>query len=176
MLYEELKQKRNLVLIEKDKYKYILYALDKKELKLIEDDFEDYSSGVELECDFIKDVIMGGNIDETQDFHCKELIPLNKVHTIRPTERFEKKERIPEYKCYHTNELHIERSRCNNVIVHEDKLSSFKCACERIQSKYFVVVKEKKEIENTIITQLVNEIVSNEFLLNKLEVDGNIQS
>lgn len=139
MLYEELKKKRSIVLRQEKQEKYTLYQISKKEAKELESELEYFNLGQgfidqEVSCDFLKLIVLGGNINETKESDIKDFIPLMIVHKVKPTERFEKLERIAEYPCYSSNRL--------STIVHEDKLSSFKCACKKLQTEYFVVLRE----------------------------------
>lgn len=141
MLYEELRRKENIVLRQEKNERYVLYQLKKKEVKELELELEYFNIGVgfvdegeNYTCDFLKLVILCGNINEIKELHVRDLIPLMIVHRTKPTEKFEKLERIAEYPCYSSSKL--------STIVHEDKLSSFKCACKKLQTDYFVVLKE----------------------------------
>lgn len=142
MLYEELIKKRSLVLLKDVKHLYVLYALSKQEQKDLESNLEYFNLGVgfieesneRFIYDFLKQVNMTGCIDEVTDYHVKDIIPLDHINTIKASDRGERDEKIAEYPCYSSNKL--------STIVHEDKLSSFKCACSKLQTKYFVVLKE----------------------------------
>lgn len=140
MLYEQLKTKRNLVLYESDYFKYVLYSLNKEEAESLEvslsiDELGEFVSMTtnDNKCDFISLICMGGHIKDVKEKDCY-FIPIFKVHGIK----------IKEYCCYSKEKDNI----FNNVKIHEDALSSFKCACEKIQTTYFIVLKENKYDRN----------------------------
>ena len=141
MLLKELKQRNGIILSENENDIYIIYPSNKEEVETLTqykiDNLHD-------KCDYLEVLDMCGHISEVQNTHVKDIIKEIKVHK---EQHFSDNGRTtfklyPEYRCYQENK---NKSASNNVICHEDKVSSFKCVCERIQSGYFIVVKLKRE-------------------------------
>lgn len=119
----------------KDLANYVLYSLTESEKNEIENDFQNNNES----CDFIDLICIGGSITEPTNSDIKHFIPIINIITEKDLYNNKKLKSIFEYKCYQTNDL---KNPCNNVIVHEDCLSSFLCACEKLQTKHFVILKE----------------------------------
>lgn len=82
---------------------------------------------------FIMSVDMCGSLNEVKVSYCEEMIEHTKHNKTQ-----EKK-----YKCY-SGYQSIPQS--NNTI-HEDALSSFKCACNFLQTNHFIVLKLNKNVD-----------------------------
>lgn len=147
MLIAELKNRQNLLLKESVSYIFTLYASSKREVKEIEEllalnldepdeRFNNYNflfiDGITID--------MVGNISEVKEKHLEGLIPLRKKHTLKGLEYGDKDEIINEHVCYCGKDYPN-----NNIILHEDKLSSFNCACQKLQIVYFIVLKERRD-------------------------------
>lgn len=143
MLYEELKLRNNIVLKEEDEFNfaYILYKIKKEEVEGIFKAYNKYSISKKIEEDgsysFVQYLDMIGTINDLTLFQVKNLIPKIKdwrVKSLISDLHYD----IPEYKCYQSinaDQVH------NNIILHECPLSSFKCACKRIEAEYFLVLR-----------------------------------
>lgn len=163
MLLSELKQRRNVVLLDNATIQFVLYPSNKEEIMRAEEllslgimPCDD--NGVITDFDFLKDINMCGHINEVHDLHCKEVIPLVKIHEDREYgERgYKNITYIQEHKCY---QEYMTPAANNNVIKHEDKLSSFKCACQKLQTNYFILIKQDKITDIVITEELVKEVL-----------------
>jgi hypothetical protein len=162
MEYEELKKRNSLLLLQDVDFKYVIYPITKEEKIDLELSLEDYRLGVgyvndytaEDKFDFIKMVNMCGCINEVTEKDCRDIIPLSKVHIVKNSQT--DIEKTFEYKCY-------TKSDKSKLIIHEDRLSSFKCACEKIGSRYFVVLREftyekiVKDVKTVLFTNLTQK-------------------
>lgn len=160
MLITELKSRRNVILKENEIEIFTLFPVDEDEVKEMEELFELGSNYKNDERSknydfafFDKEnkephLEMGGKLDEVKTVHISALIPKIKVHKIRDSEFRTKFTITNEFKCY---QEHKSISLNNNIIKHEEQLSSFRCACERIQTINFIVLKEyKTTVKETI--------------------------
>lgn len=141
MLHEELKNRKNIILLENESINVILYPITKEECKNIIDILS--KSNTEEFIDFNHLIDYCGEVSKTINGDLKDIIPIHKTYKNK---RYSEngREHIDytfEYKCHTENKNKVES---NNVIIHEDALSSFKCACEKLQTEYFVILKEKK--------------------------------
>jgi hypothetical protein len=85
----------------------------------------------------IKNIYMCGHIKEVTNKNCLDIIPIvREIKDPYDTNKYPKK--IKEYKCYFKND-----NKFNNVIIHEDALSSFKGACNLLNTEYFIVIRIK---------------------------------
>ena len=146
MLFKDLQQRRNIILKESTEHRYVLYAITEKELKSIQEPLildEDQEFILEevkqSEHDFLHMLYMGGDIRKTRLGSCKDIIETRKIHLLNGGETKESSELIVEYQCFQPNN---NKHPTNNVVCHEDKLSSLKCACERVNSKFYLILKE----------------------------------
>jgi hypothetical protein len=141
MLLAELKTRRQVILQEQEKYRYILYEATKQETNELFSEIEkvlrDHSYKSKT-FDFLSMIDFFGEIEDVNHYHVKDIIPTDKVHIIRG-DRPGKSEIVTENKCYQN---HKPRHPYNNIVVHEDKISSFKCACELAKTVSFIVLKE----------------------------------
>ena len=137
MLLIELKARTHVVLSEQRKYKYVLYKAIKQETEDLYEEIrkrlsdQNYKSEI---YDFLDMVDFFGEVDDVRHYHIKDIIPTVKTHVS-------KTETIHETMCYQN---HKEINKYNNIIIHEDKLSSFKCACELTKLEFFILLKEPK--------------------------------
>ena len=103
---------------------------------------------------FIKEIDSCGHISEVFNQHVKDYIPVWKVKQGQVDEGSKAKiKMVNEYFCYANKEK-------NYIIIHEDALSSFRCACNCIHAEYFYVIRnlieETKEVEHGTRTEEVN--------------------
>lgn len=147
MLYAELKNRTKLTLRETSTHRYILYSASKEETKYLPILYEKYKNNESLEneiyCDILDRLNLCGNIEDVNHFHIKDIIPIMKTHKMKAVHGINKDEEIEEYECYQQHKLKIVS---NNVIVHEDRVGSFRCACDLIRAENFIVLKEPKYI------------------------------
>jgi len=133
MSYEELTKRRSIVLNETDGFRYIMYPVTQEEGEQI------YELYTKKEIDYSEQVHLIAKLDDVIASFIKHLIPVSKVHKIRyvyaSITHFEE---VQEFKCYQDYNSKKE----NNVIIHEDRYSSLKCACQQIMSDTFIVLKQ----------------------------------
>lgn len=152
MLIAELKTRPNVVLKENNEVRHIIYPSNEKEVKELEM-ILDKSKSNEDQFRFLNDkwvkVNMSGYKNEVHSRHVEDIIPTIKIHNNESM--FEEGNFVKETCCYQEHKSKVP----NNVIKHEDKLSSFYCALELIKSDYFIVLEEDIELEK------LNNIVLN---------------
>lgn len=150
MLIIDLNNRPNLVLLERTTFRYLLYSSTKEETERV----EAFLTGkTEEAMSYINDlkllgleVDMVGHVDEVAPTHVSNIIP--KIHTYirKKLDHYDKMEVTHEFCCY---QEHAVPNKYNNIVKHEERLSSFKCACDKLQTKYFIVLKETlKEADN----------------------------
>lgn len=132
---------RKLVLKQNSLFQYLLFPSTQEEVTKAEELFHRKDNLTKEEKDLyplLPDLNMCGKLSEVSS--TSHVIDL--VHKIDSGH----------YKCYCGEEADIK----HNLILHEDPLSSFKCACQSLQADYFIVIKVardrqietfKKEIE-----------------------------
>ncbi len=130
MLYSELITRRSLVLQEKKNYKYVLYEATKEETDDLFEEIRKYSMDKENYRDekwgFLRFIDFFGEVDDVHHYHIKDMIPYEET-------------------CYQRHRI---ENPYNNIKVHEDKVSGFRCACERIRTKSFIVLRIPKAEED----------------------------
>lgn len=139
MLYAELITRRSLVLQEKKHYKYVLYEATKEETDDLFEEIRKYSQDKENYKDekwgFLRFVDFFGEVDDVFHYHIKDMIPHDET-------------------CYQRDKP---ENIFNNLKVHEDKLSGFRCACERINSKSFIVLRIPINHEDHVEEEQIQE-------------------
>lgn len=140
--------RRNIILKEDKEFKYILFPCNKEEHDFLDAQYDLFHYGQlnKEQSDFIKQIDMCGHILKTTENHCSNIIPLEKTHIFHETSDrgIKHKTVINEYKCYQEHK----KKSVNDLIKHEDKLSSFNCAIQLIDSLYFIVLKQKINGDN----------------------------
>lgn len=127
-----------------EQYSFILIATNKEGIKHTEMLLERYKElglrDLEGKEEFLNALYAYGNIDDVIEQQAKPFIPVYKIHK----DNDKGKETIKEYKCYCG-----ESNPINNVILHECPLSSLRCACSALDTKYFYIIKEITNGENS---------------------------
>lgn len=170
MLLETLQTRYKIILSETKNHKFVIYPSNQEEVELL----TDYKiSDSKDKCDYLDLLDMCGHVNEVQHTHVKDIIFEHKKHKEESFDWHGRKntEIKIEYTCYQPSK----KAPNNNVICHEDKVSSFKCACELLQTKYFIVLKEKiswmKEQEDLALTQM-NKDAEDLFCMTHKETNG----
>lgn len=132
-------EKEGFVLNKGNKNTYYLIKSDEIEVKMLEVLLNETIID-NTNYPFINNIFMCGHKKEVRIGDCLEIIPIKKVHIEKGIYFNSKPMNVAEYKCYSENE---NKQKSTNVIQHEDRLSSFKCACEVKQIDWFVILKIK---------------------------------
>lgn len=149
MIFSEILNRKNIVLLETSTKKFILYPSTKEEINNIEELLNNKEKN-----EFLNSINMCGHISEVLNIHCRDIIPIIKEHKEIEYDykNRETKSIIQEFKCY---QEHKQRSVNNNVIKHEDSLTSFRCACQLLNVEYFLIIKEDK-IELNLLKEFLD--------------------
>lgn len=145
MLLTTLKERKNVVLEERTYIKYVLYACTEEETELFYDAVQLFRQGKKEETkdfDFLNKIYCFGHKKDFGNNDFKKIISPKKIHEEKRhgyNGNIIIEEVCSEHPCY---QKHKNANMYNNIIIHEDALSSFRCACEIIQSDYFIVLKE----------------------------------
>lgn len=141
-----------VILSVKEEYIYILHKSTKEELEEFESllnqkiEFKDSIKDENLN-NFLDKICVYGNINETKENPIwKQIIPIWKEHKHREkiiNHEGHKTEIEIEYKCF--SRPKDSKPNINSINLHEDPLSSFKCACATKNIQYYYVLKTKKE-------------------------------
>lgn len=142
------------VILKENKH-WAFYLVATKEQQAIEMQ-KAFDEGDESKYPFIKQVIVIGESAKADKAIAREFIPIEKIHERSEVLDNNLKKRTfwtdIEYKCYCRGKVIPE----NNIMIHEEPLSSLRCAIYRIGSpKYVYIVKVEKEKE---FVELINEI------------------
>lgn len=125
LTYTDLQERRKLTLLEKKTFKYVLYESNEEETKNLFLEIQKTTRDTSYksqEFNFLGLVDFVGEVEDVHHYHIKDIVPEDGT-------------------CY---QKHGSGNQFNNVKIHEDKLSGFKCACDRIRAKSFIVLKEPK--------------------------------
>ena len=122
---------KTLILKTLSTFSYVLVKTTEKDIKKV----DEHLSSDKVKEAFHETLIAYGDIDSVENYDARKFIPIEKIHKHKDygtgttfTE---------EYKCYcGTSKLE------HNVILHEDALSSLKCACSALGTKYFFIIKQ----------------------------------
>ena len=130
-------------LSKKNGYTYFLVKSNQEEIIEIQDLINTYKKSNE-KYPFLDDVIIGGHIKEIFVYDIKEYMNLETIHkTLYFTEgkkrTYSHQITINEYQCY----VCKNRNMFHNLIIHEDALSSFRCACASKNIEYFYILKQE---------------------------------
>lgn len=147
MLTNNVKDRPRLVLLERETFRFLLIPSTKEETELLQAILTGKTDDkIVHHFDFLNDpeisVDMVGEVNEVQPNHVYNIIPKLKQHRIRKIEHIAREEVINEYYCYQQHKI---VSKNNNIVKHEEQVSSFKCACQLMQTEYFIVLKETKK-------------------------------
>lgn len=141
MNYKELQKRNRLVLQTTKNFKYVLYEATKEETELLYEEIKKYMEDKQYrseKVDFLTFIDFFGETSDVNHYHVRDLIPVIKEHKFPSDNINGKPTIIPETMCYQAHGV----APHNNIILHEDKVSSFKCACQAIKTKFFIVLKE----------------------------------
>lgn len=128
---------KNCLVLKEDVNSYYLLKSNKEEIEELTDFLITKNYNLE-KYPHIKEIYMCGHIKEVTNKHCLPFIPIvREVKDINDNSKYPKK--IKEYKCYFKTTQNF-----NNVIIHEDALSSFKGACKLINTEYFIIIRINK--------------------------------
>ncbi len=127
---------------------YLLVKSNKEEINEIQELINNLKKSNE-KYPFLDDIIIGGNINEITNNDIKDFMSLKVIH--KTLHLIESKNEshwhtiiTNEYECYVGNSSNI----YSNTIIHEDALSSFKCACQTKNIEYFYILKQEINFNN----------------------------
>lgn len=134
--------KNGLLLSGDNGFEYRLFRISESECKDLQYQLH-YNLKNKTVYPYIDDIHCIGEKSEINIKVAAIYIPLIKVHTIKPDYIYQRVVKIKEYQCYGN----FIRNKYSNVIIHEDEESSLKCACNRMQAKYFMILKIKQKTD-----------------------------
>ena len=145
--------------LKKDSYEeFILVASSNEEIKEIE--LLCLNKETSEKYPFIANIFLCGHYSEFTEIDFKHIIPIfRNWNKTKETNGFKKIEIIKEYQCYANSNRNIYDFK-NNVILHEDRLSSLLCALQTLRSEYFYILRICNEIKT------INEFNENGELTN----------